>query len=116
MEAAKRFQELDKVDQLVYARAVLYHQHLIGYFRYVLRRHFKAGLLVLQEVLNILHFRQLEEGIELPLGVEKDIQGLYFLAAFRCKIGGIAFKYMREVGSQPIDLVAAESMHIVFRH
>src|SRR5882757_5848532 len=49
-------------------------------------------------------------------GVEKDIQCLYFLPALRSKIGGIAFKYMREIGSQPIDLIGPESMHVILRY
>jgi len=116
MEGAERFQEIDEMDQLVNACAVLYQQHLIRYLRHVLGRYFEAGLLRLEKVLYILYFRKLEEGIEIPPGIEKDVEGLYLLTALGCKIRRIAFKDVGEVGSQPVYLVGSESMHIVLRH
>jgi hypothetical protein len=41
---------------------------------------------------------------------------LYLLPALGGKIRRIAFKNMGEVGSQPVDLVGSESMHIVLRY
>jgi hypothetical protein len=116
MEAAERFQEIDETDQLINARAVLYHKHLIGSFHEMLRWYFEAGLPGLQKILYILYLWKIKKGIEVPPGIKKDIEGLYLFPAFWCKVGGVAFKDMGKVGSQPVDLVGSESMHVVIRY
>ncbi len=116
METTERFQEIDEMDQLVHACAVLYHQHPVGNFRKMLGWNFKPGLLRLQKIFYIFYFGKIEEGIKIPPGVKKDIEGLYLFPAFGCKIGGVAFENMGKISAQPIDLVGPEGMHIVLCH
>lgn len=116
MEAAECFQELDKMDELIDAGAVLYHQHSAGYLCDLLGRYLEPRLLVRHEVLYAFDFGKLEEGVEVAFCVEEDIQGLDLFTAFGCEIGGVALKDMGEVGSQPIDLIGPESMHVILRH
>lgn len=104
------------MDELIDAGTVLYYQHFIGYLGDVLRRYFEPGLLVRQEVLYTFYFGKFEEGVEVALCVKEDIQGLDLFTALGCEIGRVALKDMGEVGSQPIDLIRAESMHVILRH
>jgi hypothetical protein len=76
----------------------------------------ETGLLVLEEGLYILDLGQGEQGIQLTFYIEKDIEGPDLLSAGGRKIGGVAFKDMGKVDAQPIDLAAAEGIHIVLGH
>jgi len=104
------------MDELVDAGAVLYHQHFTGDLDDVLWWYFKSRLLIRQEVLYAFDLRKFEEGVEIALCVEEDIQGLDLLTALGSEIRRVALKDMGEVGSEPIDLVRPESMHIILRH
>lgn len=116
MEAAECFQELDKVDELVDTGAVLDHQHFIGYFGDMLGWYLESRLLVLQEVLYTFYFGELEEGVEVSFCVKENIQGLDFFTALGCEVTGVAFKDMGEVGSQPVNFIRPESMHVILCH
>jgi hypothetical protein len=78
------------------------------------RRHFEAGLLILQKGFYVPDLRQLKEGIELSPCIEKDIQGPDLFSAGGGKIRGVAFEDVRQVDAQPIDLAPPEGIHIVF--
>ena len=82
----------------------------------MLGRYFESGLLVQQEVLYVFYFREFEEGVEVAFCIEENIQGLDLLTALGCEIRRIALKNMREVCSQPIDLIRPESMHVILCH
>ena len=116
MKAAECFQELDKVDELVDSGAVLDHQHFIGDLGDMLGWYFESRLLVLQEVLYAFYFGELEEGVEVARCVKENIQGLDFFTALGCEIAGVAFEDMGEVGSQPVNFIRPESMHVVLCH
>ena len=104
------------MDKLVDPGAVLYHQHFIGDLDDMLRWDFESRLLVQQEVLYTFDFGKLKEGVEVTLCVEEDIQCMDLFTALGCEIRRVAFKNVREVGTQPVDLVGPESMHIILRH
>lgn len=104
------------MDQLFYARAFLDPEHLIGDLRHVLGRDFKTRLLVLQEILDVLYLRKFEKGIQLSFCIEKDIQRLDLFPAFRGEVGGVTLENVGKIYSQPIDLVAAKGIHVIFRY
>lgn len=114
IEGTELFQKLDKVDQLVNACGGLHTKHFCRYFGGVLRGDLEAGLLILEEIFQVLDLGQFEEAIELSFDVEKDIQGLDFFPAGRGEIGRITFKNMGQVHSEPVDLSRAECVHIIF--
>src|SRR5580692_2812000 len=104
------------MDQLIDSGIIPDPEHLIGYLREMCLGHLKALPVVLQKIPDGLDLRQLEKGIQLSADVKEDIQGMYLFLAFWREIGGVAFKYVWQVGAEPVDLVGPEGMHIIFRY
>ena len=104
------------MDKLIDAGGMFDAQHFLRDLVHVLGGDLETGLLVLEEGLYILNFRQGEKGIQLTFCIEEDIEGPDLLSAGGRKIGGVAFKHVGEVDAQPIDLAAAKGIHIVLGH
>jgi len=104
------------MDELVDAGGMFDAQHFFSDLVHMVGGNLETGLLVLEEGLYILDLGQGEKGIELTLGIEKDIECPDLLSAGGGKIGRVAFEDMGKVNPQPIDLAAAEGIHIVLGH
>src|ERR1700720_470591 len=116
MDRAKEFQELDKMDELVDAGGMFDAQHFPGDLVDVQGGNFESRLLVLQEGLYILYFRQVEKGIQPAFGAEEDIKGPDLFTAGGCEIGRIAFKNVWQINPKPINVATAERVHVVLRN
>lgn len=68
------------------------------------------------KLLNGLHLRQFQEMANGAGGVKEHCKGLDGLAASRQEVRWITFEQMWLVGTQPVDLVGPETMHIVIRY
>jgi hypothetical protein len=79
----------------------------------MLQGHFKSCLLILEEVPYILDLREIEKRLQLSLCIEEDVQGLNFFPALQGEVRGIALENMRQIRSQPIDLIGPEGVHVV---
>lgn len=109
-------QQLHKMHQLLGAVAVGDAEHLRGDVRRLQGGDFKAALLLLYEVFQRFHFRQVEQCGQVAVGVKEDDQRHDLFAASRREVGRIAFEDMRLVGPQPENIAGPESMHIIIRH
>ena len=103
------------MDKLVDTGRVLDAEHFLCDLIYVLRRYFKAGLLVLQKRLYVFDLGQLKKRIQLSLGIEEDVEGPDLFSAGGRKIAGVTFEYMGEVDPEPVYLAASKGIHIILR-
>lgn len=104
------------MEQLIYSRAALHLQHLVGDVGRVMGRNLEAGLTGLQEGFQVFDLRELEEAVQRSPDIKKDIEGLDLLSTGRYKIGRVAFEYMGHIDAQPVDIAGPEGMHIIFRY
>jgi hypothetical protein len=101
------------MDELVDAGGMFDAEHFLRDFVHVFGRDLEPRLLILEEGFYVLDLGKAEKGIQLAFGIEEDIERTDFFAAGGGKIGRVTFENVGEVNPQPVDLAAAESVHII---